>query len=71
MPFVNPDGSLSNWASSMLSTLDIPLTGEQIAQKTEYPLFRVRRFLHQMLTAEFVEQKDDKYIITDKGRNAL
>ncbi len=71
MPCINSDGSLTSIAKSILKVLMEPLTEEEIVKKAEMPLFRVRMSIREFLAAELIRQENDKYIITDKGKEKL
>jgi len=71
MACVNPDGTISPSASALLKILEEPLSPGEIAGKLGQPLFRVRISLREMTEAGFIEQKEDKYAITEAGREKI
>ena len=71
MACVNPDGTLTSSAKELLKILNIPLTPEEISQKLNRPMFRVRISLREMLEAELISLEEDKYIITEEGTKRI
>lgn len=71
MACLNPDGSLTNTAKSILKTLQTPLTPEEVSDKINQPLFKVRGSLREMEGAGFVTIERDAYLISEKGRKKL
>ena len=48
MACVNPDGTLSTSAKELLKILNSPMTAEEISQKLNGPMFKVRSSLREM-----------------------
>mgnify|MGYP001027718668 CR=1 FL=1 len=71
MACVNPDGTLSTSAKELLKILDNPLTPEEISQKLNRPMFKVRSSLREMLEAELISLEEDKYVITEEGTKKI
>ena len=71
MACVNNQGELSDSARRMLTVLQHPATPEDVASRTELPLFRVRAGLREMAEAGLVELKDGSYTPTQRGRTVL
>jgi predicted transcriptional regulator len=71
MACVNPDGSITESAKALLAVIGNPLTPEEISKKLGQPLFKVRSSLREMTGADLVEQQDDKFVITEKGREKI
>jgi len=73
MACVNPDGTLSERAASVLKALleNPGLTDQDIANIADRPLFQVRSSLRELKNAGLIEEKEGKYYITDKGKEAL
>jgi predicted transcriptional regulator len=67
MACVNPDGTLSSSAKELLKILNDPMTAEEISQKLDRPMFKVRSSLREMLEARLVSLTEDEYIITEEG----
>jgi len=69
---VNPDGTLTASATSILSTLrKQPCQPDEIATATSLPIFRVRSALRNLSELELVVAAEGKYSITDAGRKRL
>jgi len=71
MPCINEDGTLTPSAKAVLSALSSPITSEEVAKSTGLPLFRIRSSIREMLEAGLVEEKEEKYIITEAGIKKL
>jgi predicted transcriptional regulator len=71
MACVNNQGELSDSARRMLTALEVPATPEDVAARTELPLFRIRAGLREMVEAGLVELKDGVYTSTQRGRTLL
>ena len=71
MACISSQGELSESARKMLAALDAPATPEDVAARTELPLFRVRAGLREMGEAGLVELQDDAYTPTQLGRSLL
>ncbi|OPY02951.1 MAG: hypothetical protein A4E66_02695 [Syntrophus sp. PtaB.Bin001] len=68
MRSINPDGTVTARARSLLNLLDQPLTPEEISQKLGQPLFNVRTSLREMVTSHIIDQKGSCFVITERGR---
>jgi predicted transcriptional regulator len=68
MACVNPDGTITTTAKSLLQSLANPLTPEEIAAKIGVPLFRVRSSLRELEGAGLVSESEGRFRTTDKGR---
>jgi predicted transcriptional regulator len=71
MPCVSPDGKPTSSGTAVLKSLkDGKLSPEEIANKTGQPLFRVRSGLRELKNAGFVEETEDKYLLSKTGNTA-
>jgi hypothetical protein len=68
MRSINPDGSVTARARSLLYLLDKPLTPEEISQKLGQPLFHVKTSLREMVLFQIIDQKGERFVITEQGR---
>jgi predicted transcriptional regulator len=69
---VNPDGTLTTSATSILITVQKqPCVPDEIATATDLPIFRVRSALRNLSELQLVAAADGKYAITDAGRKRL
>ncbi len=71
MACVNPDGTLSPSARSLLQLLDRPLTSEEIAAQLKRPLFQVRSSVREMSSAQLIVPEGDGYVRTVEGTQVL
>lgn len=65
------DDILSSTGVSVLLVLTTPTTLEDLAQKTELPLFRVRGTVRRLLEAGLVHKVEERYEITPEGSKIL
>lgn len=70
MGCVNPDGTLTASAASMLDAMKSPGTPAQIAEVTRLPLFRVRSGLRELVEAKMAVERDGYYQVTTGTRKA-
>jgi predicted transcriptional regulator len=73
MPCISPfDGKPTNEAKRLLQSLiGKTLSPEEISGIVDQPLFKVRSRLRELKTAEWVEEAEGKYRLTEKGTKAL
>lgn len=71
MACVNPDGTLSSSAKGLLEILNNPRTAEEVSQKLNRPMFKVRSSLREMLEAKMISLAEDKYVITEEGNKKI
>jgi predicted transcriptional regulator len=72
MPCLSPDGKPTSTGMAVLKSLkDGASSPEEIASKTGQPLFRVRSGLRELKNAGFVEETEDKYILSKSGNAAV
>jgi DNA-binding IclR family transcriptional regulator len=68
MGCVNPDGSLSTQARSILDVLETSNELDDVARKTGLPLYRVRAAVRELIQAGLVEEVDGGHRATEAGR---
>ena len=72
MPCVSPDGKPTSSGIATLKALkNGALSPEEIAGKTGQPLFRVRSGLRELKNAGFVEESEDKYMLSKSGNAVI
>lgn len=71
MACIGSQGELTESARKMLAALENSATPEEVAARTELPLFRVRGGLREMAEAGLVELKNGAYSATQAGRSHL
>ncbi len=67
MGCVNPDGTITASAASMLDAMKSASTPEQIAQMTGLPLFRIRSGLRELVEAKMVTEREGYYQLLTKS----
>ena len=67
MGCVNPDGTLSSQAESILKALVSPKELEEVARETGLPLYRVRSAVRELSGADLVEE-DRRHLSGHLGR---
>ncbi len=65
---INPDGTVTARARALLTILDQPLTPEEISQRLGQPLFNVRSSLREMVCRHIIDQRGERFVITEQGR---
>ncbi|MGQ9545748.1 MAG: hypothetical protein ACUVTR_01085 [Dehalococcoidia bacterium] len=72
MACISPDGKLTQSGTKMIRALKAGLwSPEEIAKNTGLPLFRVRSGLRELTQAGLVDQKEDRYKLSEKGTNLV
>ncbi|MCW4011110.1 MAG: hypothetical protein NWF05_10910 [Candidatus Bathyarchaeota archaeon] len=72
MPCISADGKPTPTGMATLKALqDGALSPEEVAGKTGQPLFRVRSGLRELKNAGFVEQTENKYMLSKTGTAAI
>ena len=72
MACISPDGKPTESGDKMLRALKSGLrSSEEIAKDAGLPLFRVRSGLRELAKAGLTNQKDDRYEITEKGKELV
>ena len=67
MACINPDGSLTPSARTVLESLQHPGSLSDIARKTNMPLYRVRMSLRELSEAGLLVETVEGYQATEKG----
>ena len=71
MACINPDGTLSPSAKTVVSTLQKPSTLQELAQATNLPLYRLRSSLRELVDANLVAEENGVYKLTEAGKTHL
>ena len=74
MACINPDGTLTDIARSVLEQLRIPRTAEQAAAAVGLPLYRVRATFRETGRAGLIrpsEPESAAHLLTELGEEAL
>ncbi len=70
MACINPDGTVTPSARSVLRAADAPRTPEELAGATGLPLYRIRSSLRELVSAGLLSEQETRYVTTEKGRTA-
>jgi predicted transcriptional regulator len=71
MACINPDGTVTKRAKTLLNAILSAATAEEIAKSTGFPLYWVRIVLRELVEPGLAEEKEGKYIITEIGRQKI
>lgn len=71
MGCINPDGTLSTVARTVLTLLHAPHTAETAAAATGLPLYRVRATIRETGRANLIEPVGEAWRLTPLGEEAL
>ena len=72
MPCMSSDGKPTSSGITLLESLkDGALSAEEIANRTAQPLFRVRSGLRELKNAGFIEDRNEKYMLSDSGHKVV
>jgi len=71
MGCINPDGIITESARTLLKIIKNPLTSEEISKHLGQPLFKIRISIREMQNAGLLKEENDKYIITEKGKERV
>ena len=71
MACVNPDGSLTPTAKKILRALGHPLMLSELSEQVFLPLFVLRSSLRELSEYGLLQEAEEKYQLTDKGRARL
>ncbi|MBP7228173.1 MAG: hypothetical protein KA988_03615 [Longilinea sp.] len=61
MACVNPDGTLSPSARTLLRAADVLQTPAELAQRTGLPLFRIRASVRELIEANLLQEENGRY----------
>jgi len=72
MACISPDGKPTESGTKMLRALKSGLgSPEEIAKEAGLPLFRVRSGLRELTQAGLANQKEDRYVLSEKGAELI
>lgn len=71
MGCVQPDGTLSASAASILKAVASAADVEEVAGETGLPLFRVRAAMRELAEADLVKETEGRYQATASGLELL
>jgi predicted transcriptional regulator len=71
MACINPDGTLTPAAQAVITALKAACTVTDLAQATSLPIYRIRSTLRELGEEGLVSEIDEKYLLTEVGKNKL
>jgi predicted transcriptional regulator len=71
MACINPDGTVTPSARSILRAAQSPLTPAEIAAATSLPLYRIRSSLRELVQAELLREEGERYVLTETGKKHI
>ncbi len=71
MACINPDGTLTDAAVTMMSAIAEHHSLEEVASVTGIPLYLVRATARDLIDAKLVEERDRLHYLTDLGIEKL
>jgi predicted transcriptional regulator len=71
MPCIDSSGPMTEIARKILAAMADGAPVNEIAEKTNLPLYRIRSGARELVEAGLVETKDEAYVLTEAGRTAL
>ncbi|KPJ80953.1 MAG: hypothetical protein AMS17_20015 [Spirochaetes bacterium DG_61] len=71
MACVNPDGTVTPTAKKVLQALENPLSVNELSEQVFLPLFVLKSRLRELADYGLIEEQNEKYRITEKGRKKL
>jgi DNA-binding IclR family transcriptional regulator len=71
MACVNPDGTLSVSAQTVINALQQPLTVPALAQTVNLPVYRLRSSLRELVEVGFVTEENGTYRLTPQGQQKV
>jgi len=67
MACINPDGTLTSTAKTVLAALQTPSTPADLARLANLPIYRVRSTVRELIAAGLVLEADGIYRLTGSG----
>jgi DNA-binding IclR family transcriptional regulator len=71
MPCIDSSGHMTEIAGKILAAMADGTPLNEVAEKTDLPLYRIRSGARELVEAGLVEPKDAAYVLTEAGRAAL
>jgi predicted transcriptional regulator len=69
---LNPDGTLTAIARSVLGAVEAAIVGEEaLAQAAGIPVWRLRASLREIGAVGLIKSQGEGHMLTDKGREVL
>lgn len=71
MACINPDGTVTPSARSILRAAQAPLTPAEIAAATSLPLYRIRSSLRELVQASLLREDGERFVLTETGKTHI
>lgn len=71
MACINPDGTLTDTAVTLMRVMADHHSLEEVASATEIPLYLIRATARDLLDARLAVERDNLYYLTDDGAERL
>ena len=71
MPCIDSSGHMTEIAGKILAAMADGTPLNEVAEKTDLPLYRIRSGARELVEAGLVETKGEAYVLTEAGRAAL
>lgn len=71
MPCIDSTGKLSESGRRILAALAHPVTLEEAARQSGFPLYRVRSAARELVAAGLLEVHDGGYVMTTTGKSMV
>ena len=71
MPCLNPNGTLTDGAVTMMTVIVDHHSLEEVASVTSIPLYLVRATARDLIDAKLIEERGGLYFLTDLGTEKL
>ncbi len=71
MPCINPDGTLTEAALTLMKVITEYHSLDEVASITDIPLYLVRATARDLLNTKLVAEEDGRYYLTDLGSDKL
>ncbi len=72
MPCIDDNGNLSDSGKALINALSKKsLDVKEISSQINVPLFKIRSSIRELIEANLIEESNDKYKLTEKGKTFL
>ncbi|MEJ2008013.1 MAG: hypothetical protein P8Z30_07645 [Acidobacteriota bacterium] len=71
MPCKDSSGEVTEMARKILAIMAEGAPLNEVAEKTDLPLYRIRSAARELVEAGLAEEKDGSYVVTEAGRTAM
>lgn len=71
MACINPDGTLTKPAQTILRAMQHTAGAEDLAKATGFPLYRVRSVIRELVEAGLAVENDQQYAVSEAGMKKI